>query len=121
MSEVNNLFLYRHAGISNKSTLLHRKITFISILAYHVLIGIEYQLSKNEDHRCWKTIRTTLETHQRCTIILTDEKNRVHHIRQSGQPEPVHQDIYEKLNIKDPLIRNQASHLRRHDFSEERF
>ena len=79
---------------------------FISILAYHVLISIEYLLAKNNDYRCWKTIRTTLETHQRSTIMLTDEKNIVHHIRQSGQPEPTHQDIYEKLNVKDPLMRN---------------
>jgi transposase len=79
---------------------------FLSILAYHLLISIEYQLAKNNDYRCWKTIRTMLETHQRSTIILTDEDNGIHHIRQSGQPEPPHQEIYEKLNIKDPLMRN---------------
>ena len=79
---------------------------FISILAYHLLISIEYQLSKHGDQRSWKTIRTVLETHQRSTIILTDENNKIHHIRQSGQPEALHREIYEKLKVKDPLGRN---------------
>ena len=78
----------------------------IYVPIHHLLISIEYLLAKKNDHRYWKTIRTTLETHQRSTIMLTDEKNMVHHIRQSGQPEPAHQEIYEKLNVKDPLIRN---------------
>ena len=79
---------------------------FISVLAYHLLISIEYQLYQQRDKRRWSTIRKVLETHQRDTIILTDEKDNIHHIRQSGQPESVHLDIYKKLDIIDPLPRH---------------
>ena len=50
--------------------------------------------------RQWKTIRKVLSTHQRSTIIITDVKKQIHHLRISGQPEPGHQEIYEKLNIQ---------------------
>ena len=79
---------------------------FISVLAYHLLISIEYQLCHKEDNRRWSTIREILQTHQRNTIILTDEKDKIHHIRQSGQPESVHREIYNKLDIIDPLPRH---------------
>ena len=79
---------------------------FISVLAYHLLITIEYQLSKKSDRRSWKTIRQILETHRRDTIVFTDDKNVIHHIRQSGQAEPSHAEIYRHLDVKDPLKRN---------------
>ena len=79
---------------------------FISVLAYHLLISIEYQLHNQGDKRRWSTIREELETHQRNTIILTDDKDIIHHIRQSGQPESAHRDIYKKLDIIDPLPRH---------------
>ncbi|MEA1928429.1 MAG: IS1634 family transposase [Candidatus Auribacterota bacterium] len=80
---------------------------FISVLAYHLLISIEYQLSLRGDKRRWSTIREVLGTHSRNTIIMTDEKDNIHHIRQSGQPEAIHLDIYKKLDIIDPLPRHQ--------------
>ncbi len=79
---------------------------FISVLAYHLLIAIEYQLSKNGDRRSWKSIRQILETHRRDTIVFTDDENVIHHIRQSGQAEPSHAEIYRNLDVKDPLRRN---------------
>lgn len=79
---------------------------FISVLAYHLLIAIEYQLSKKGDHRSWKSICQILETHRRDTIVFTDDENVIHHIRQSGQAEPSHAEIYRHLDVKDPLKRN---------------
>jgi len=79
---------------------------FVSILAYHLLISIEYQLSRHGDNRSWKTIRTVLENHRRNTIVFTDKDKLINHIRQSAQPEPAHVDIYRKLNVRDPLKRN---------------
>jgi len=75
-------------------------------LAYHLLISIEYQLHNQGDKRRWSTIREELETHQRNTIILTDDKDTIHHIRQSGQPESAHLEIYKKFDIIDPLPRH---------------
>ena len=78
---------------------------FIAVLAYHLLITIEYQMAQKQDHRRWDSIRDCLKNHSRNTIILTDEKNVIHHIRVSADPEPAHLDIYQKLNIKNPLPR----------------
>lgn len=78
---------------------------FISVLAYHLLICIEQKLRENGDHRRWSTIRKQLSTHQRNTVILTDENDQIHHIRVSGKSEKIHQDIYRLLDVKDPLKR----------------
>ena len=54
---------------------------FISVLAYHLLILIERELRNHGDHRRWSTIKDVLSTHQRTTIIMTDDKDQIHHIR----------------------------------------
>ena len=81
---------------------------FISVLAYHLLILIERELRKHGDHRRWSTIRDVLSTHQRTTIIMTDENDQIHHIRSSGIPESEHKELYRMLNIKDQLKRNRS-------------
>src|SRR5699024_7427267 len=72
---------------------------FISVLAYHLLISIEFQLKEKGDHRSWSTIKKQLSTHQRSTVILTDEKDQIHHIRVSGTSEESHNEIYQLLGI----------------------
>ncbi len=86
---------------------------FTALLAYHLLICIEYQLARFGDHRQWQTIRKVLRTHQRTTIIMTDEDDVIHHIRHCGQAEPCHRQIYTKLRIKNPLPRNHYEIARR--------
>ena len=76
---------------------------FISVLAYHLLNSIEVSLLKKSYHSKWSTIKKELSTHQRSTVIMTDSKNQIHHIRVSGMPEGVHQEIYKLLSVKDPL------------------
>ena len=78
---------------------------FISVLAYHLLISIEYQLREQGDHRNWSTIMKQLSTHQRTTVIVTDEQDQIHHIRVSGTSEKSHKEIYNLLKIEDPLKR----------------
>lgn len=79
---------------------------FTGVLAYHLLISIEHQLRETGDHRGWSTIKEQLSTHQRSTIILTDEEEQIHHIRVSGNPETTHNEVYKKLGVKDPLKRD---------------
>ena len=73
---------------------------FISVIAYHLLSHIEKNLKKKNINHSWKTIRTISQTHQRSTVIITDTKGRIHHVRVSGIPEPAHEQIYKALNIK---------------------
>lgn len=79
---------------------------FISVLAYHLLISMEYQLREQGDHRNWSTIKAQLSTHQRTTVIVTDEEDQIHHIRVSGTIEKSHKEIYKLLKVKDPLKRD---------------
>jgi transposase len=78
---------------------------FISVLAYHLLICIEQKLAECGDHRSWATIRKMLSTHQRSTVVMTGADGRIYHIRVSGNPESVHQEIYRILAVQDPLKR----------------
>lgn len=76
---------------------------FLSILAYHMLINIEYRLNAAGENLRWKTLRQLLASHQRSTIIWTNKKKETWNKRVSGIPEmrPLH--IYGKLGLKDPL------------------
>lgn len=76
---------------------------FITVLAYHLLAVIEKLLMQKGDHRQWSTIREVLSTHTRNTVIMTDKDGNTDHVRVSGAPESMHQDIYNMLEVKDPL------------------
>jgi transposase len=79
---------------------------FTSVLAYHLLNSIEHRLGHSGDHRRWFKVRDVLSTHRRSTIIFTDDQGVVHHIRNSGEAEPAHAEIYDNLGVKDPTLRN---------------
>ena len=78
---------------------------FISMLAYHLLVAIEYRLSMKGDYRCWRTIRNILSTHQRTTVNCVNANGSVLSLRVSTVPEPQHLEIYQNLNVSDPLKR----------------
>lgn len=75
---------------------------FISVLAYHLLHTIEYQLRLHNDSRSWETIKRVLSTHQRLTISYTTkerDKLKRQHLRICSSPEPEHKQIYTKLGL----------------------
>jgi transposase len=78
---------------------------FISVLAYHLYSAITLTLSEAGDTRSISTVLTQLKTHSRLTVMLTDKKAQVHHLRISSSPDPVQRKIYEILKVKDPLKR----------------
>ena len=86
---------------------------FVSVLAYHLLASVERTLRMNGDRRSWATILAELSTHQRSTVGLRDEKDEVHEVRLSGLAEPVHQEIYRLLAVKNPIARRQISRAAR--------
>ena len=71
--------------------------------------AIERTLRDHGDTRSWATILNELSTHQRSTVSLRDDKGDVHQVRLSGNPEPVHQEIYRILEVQDPLARRHRS------------
>ncbi len=91
--------IYHHLG---RRTAAH---LFISVLAYHLYSAITLTLSEAGDTRSISTILTQLKTHSRLTVMLTDDKAQVHHLRISSTPDPAQRKIYEILGVKDPLKR----------------
>jgi len=75
---------------------------FISVLAYHLLMMIRRKLLEANDHRYWDTIRETLSTHMRSTIVAHGKENS-YHIRVTGKPETQHLEIYGKLDVRTRL------------------
>jgi transposase len=74
---------------------------FLSVLAYHLVHTIRFQLKAAEINLSWNRIRTRLATQQRVTVALKDADGRTLHIRKSSRPEPHQLAIYDALGI-DP-------------------
>lgn len=75
---------------------------FITVLAYHILHIIEQRLRFHGDHRSWETIREILSTHKRLTIEYNvKEQERIirYHLNLCSRPEPIHNEIYYRLNL----------------------
>jgi len=71
---------------------------FITILAYHILHTIRYQLKANGINDGWTSIMSTLENHYRLTTSMQRESGRTIHIRKSMRPTPEQFKIYQACN-----------------------
>ena len=72
---------------------------FISLLAYHILHSIRYQLKTQNIHDSWGTIIAKLGNHFRITTSMQKEDGKIIHIRKSMRPNPEQQRIYQVCNI----------------------
>jgi transposase len=72
---------------------------FISILAYHILHTIRYQLKQHGFNESWKTLRQILQTQCRITSTLKLEDERIVSIRKSNSPDANQAAIYSALGI----------------------
>ena len=82
---------------------------FLCVLAYHLLVAIEKTLLDQGVHTSWATVREALKTHQVNTIVLPTDGGLVLRIRKGTTPEPIHQEIYQKLGIGAEIIRPRKS------------
>jgi transposase len=72
---------------------------FISVLAYHLVHSIRYQLKKTNITSSWSDLRKQLAGQNRVTISMQCKNHDVVHIRKSTRPEPRQQKIYSALRI----------------------
>ncbi len=72
---------------------------FISILAYHLLHGIEYTLRQKDTNVWWSSIKRVMSSHCYGTIVAPTVKGTVINIRKAGVPEEIHKEIYNNLKI----------------------
>ena len=74
---------------------------FISVLAYHIVHTIRFQLKAREIDLSWASLRRRLGTQQRVSVELKRADGRTIHVRRATRPEPRQQVIYDALGI-DP-------------------
>ena len=77
---------------------------FITLLAYHLVHTLRYQLKQQGIHLSWDSIRTLMSTQQRVTLILPTDEQNIIYLRTTTRAEVRQQEIYAALGIKpDPL------------------
>jgi len=71
----------------------------ITVLAYHIMQTILYQLRLKGISINWKTLQLRMSTQVRVTSTIKLKTGQTVHIRTSTIPEPIHREIYSALNI----------------------
>jgi transposase len=84
---------------------------FITVLAYHLLALLGRELRNNGIHHRWETIRNIMSTHTRVTASIDTIDNRKVHIRNTLEPEYMHIEIYNALNLSLKPVRTKKVFL----------
>lgn len=72
---------------------------WITVLAYHVLQTIRYQLKQAGIHASWATLRDHLNQHVRLTTSMTREDGKAVHLRKAAVPTIMQRKIYDALSL----------------------
>jgi transposase len=72
---------------------------FISLLAYHLVHTIRYQLKSQGIFSSWSDLRKQLCGQDRITVSVKCQNGDMVHVRKSTKPEPRQQIIYDALNL----------------------
>lgn len=76
----------------------------ITLLAYHLVHSLRYQLKQQGIHLSWQSIRQIMSRQQRVTISMPTQDKKQIFVRTTTQPETTQQTIYNALGIiPDPL------------------
>lgn len=78
---------------------------FISLLAYHIMQSILYQLEKQGVFLSWEKLRKGMSTHQRVTTTFQTKEGKKLHIRATTNPEAFHQKIYMALSLESKPLK----------------
>jgi len=83
----------------------HQKTTrvdghlFISVLAYHIIHNIRYQLKQQKITNSWSYLRETLSEQFRITTTMTDSNGKAINVRQTSEPTCDQRFIYDALHL----------------------
>lgn len=86
---------------------------FITVLAYHLLRFILETLNRAGDRRSWPTLRQILQTHQYATVVVPTRPGTTYLLRQPGEPEECHRQIYGHFGISVPSLPQRRVETRR--------
>lgn len=77
---------------------------FITLLAYHVVHTIRYQLKNKAIHFSWQSIRNIMSSQQRITVSMRAQAGQQIYLRTTSRAEAHQQQIYEALAYAgDPI------------------
>lgn len=79
---------------------------FITLLAYHILHTIRYQLMQNGINDCWSTIMQKLINHYRATTSVQRQDGKVLHIRKTVHATPEQLRIYQACQVSSLPLKN---------------
>ena len=82
----------------------YRTLSFLCVLAYHLLIAIGKTLLDQGIHTSWASLRDTLKTHHVCTVVLPTDNGSSLRIRKAATPDPDVQQIYRNCRISPHVI-----------------
>ncbi len=72
---------------------------FITLIAYHLVQTLRFQLKAERINDSWQTVRRKMENQQRVTVILQREDGKTIHLRKATKAEPEQRVIYQALGI----------------------
>jgi len=72
---------------------------FITLLAYHLVHTIRYQLKQSDLNISWDDLRKMLTGQNRVTISMQCKNGAIIHVKKSTRPEPDQQEIYKVLEL----------------------
>jgi len=77
---------------------------WITLLAYHLVHTLRYQLKKKGINLSWQGLRQILSTVQRITLSMPTKDNERLYMRTTTKLEPMQQKIFNALNLSaDPI------------------
>lgn len=77
---------------------------FLCVLAYHLLVAIEKELSDKGVYTSFSAVREQLKTHRVSTVVLPTADGRLLKIREPATPEPRHRELYRLLDVRGQVI-----------------
>ena len=82
---------------------------FITVLAYHIVQTIRFQLKQQNIHASWDTIRQILDTQMRISSSLMTEDGKKITIRKNTMPDQQQLKIYKALGCHSHLGKNELT------------
>lgn len=72
---------------------------FITLLAYHLVHTIRFQLKEKGIHTSWSDLRKQLDGQNRTTAVMKSKNGKTIHVRKSTKAEPRQLIIYDALGV----------------------
>jgi len=77
---------------------------FITLIAYHLVHTIRFQLKQKGIHLSWESIRDLLVNQQRITLSMNTKSGEKKHLRVTTKPNTDQAKIFQALGMKSDIL-----------------